>query len=393
MISDATIVIVARNAEATVARAVRSAIEQGGYPVLLVDDGSTDATVKQAKLASGGNLIVQRIKQHRTLGYARQLALESVCSDYTVLLDSDDELLPGRVERLTAAMCAENTQFAADGIELCDGASGRMLRQIPVPMFLRSQRVLARLFERNYLPGVGQVAFRTEFARRVGYDPEMHGPEDMDLVLRAVMAGAEFSLLGTCGYRMYAYPQSVSRQLENQRRMTRRFLLKHSYPDVESLYRRTGYSTRITRWGLVSMAVFREDYNRALAWLQDLEYESFPADEVLEPEGPCPFPEGWRLNFQHGTIDLFLGNSSHARELLRLAERRRVTAEGANNLGVAEYRCGEHALAKELFALAQERFPGYSDARLNLGTMPPCHITTHPLRGLPARNDYLPCKT
>jgi len=195
--------------------------------------------------------------------------------------------------------------------------------------------------------------------------------------------------LDTCGYRMYAYPQSVSRQLENQRLMTHRCLKKHAYNDVERLYFRTGYGKRVTRWGLVSMALFREEYFQARIWLEELVDEGFREDEVLEPDGPCALPEGWRLNFQQGTVELLLGNADRARELLRLAESQMGTAEGANNLGVAEHCCGESTRAKDLFRLAQERFPGYFDARLNLEGIPPCRITTHPLRGLSARNDYL----
>jgi len=111
---------------------------------------------------------------------------------------------------------------------------------------------------------------------------------------------------------------------------------------------------------------------------------------VLEPDGPDPYPEGWRLSFQHGTLHLLLGNWDAARNLPSEAERYRQTAEGANNPGIAHVKCTQPPLAAEQFRVALDRFPGYRDAGLNSCTDLPCHVTTHPpVRGesnrLPSR--------
>ena len=166
----ATIVIAARNAASTIERAVRSAILQKNCPIILVDDFSSDDTVDRAKKAGGGRLTVVRPPEHRSLGLTRQTGLDAVDTPYGVWLDSDDEFLPDRVDRLVSALTRDQGDLASDAIELFDGSSSRFLRHLTIPDFLKEHHPLARLFERNYLQGVGYLAFRTEFARGIGYD-------------------------------------------------------------------------------------------------------------------------------------------------------------------------------------------------------------------------------
>src|SRR5262249_23220187 len=151
-----------------------------------------------------------------------------------------------------------------------DGASSRFLRRLPIPAFLKGPS-LARLFERNYLQGIGYVGFRTEFARGIGYDAQLHGAEDVDFGLRAIAAGARFSLINPTGYRLYAYPSSMSRRRENQLEMYRRSLLKHDYDAVSRLFRQAGWDSRVSLWGLASMALFRGDSARALEFVSAAE--------------------------------------------------------------------------------------------------------------------------
>ena len=384
----ATIVIAARDASATIGRAVRSALLQENCPIVLIDDFSSDDTVVRAREAGGMRLEVVRPSEHRSLGLTRQTGLDAIETPFGVWLDSDDELLPGRVERLVGALDRENADLASDAIELFDGPSSRFLRHLTIPDFLRGHHPLARLFERNYLQGVGYLAFRTEFARNIGYDPEFHGAEDVDFALRSVAAGARFCLLDEPGYRLFAYPSSMSRQRENQLEMYRRCLLKHAYDSVDRLFQQAGHGERVSAWGLVSMALFRQEFEKALEFVSLAGSFVTDPDEVLEPSGPCPLPEAWRLAFFRGSAMLMLGRSQEAEPWLEQAERIQPTAEGANNLGVAKARIGKMQETRELFRRSLDLFPGYSDALANRGSESPSRITMHPLRNEPSRFEY-----
>jgi glycosyltransferase involved in cell wall biosynthesis len=388
MDAHATIVIAARNASSTIERAVQSAIIQRNCPILLVDDFSSDDTVGRARSVAGSRLRVVRPTEHRSLGVTRQAGLDAVETPFAVWLDADDEFLPGRVERLVWALRRDNADLATDDIELFDGTSPLFLKHLPIPEFLKQRQPLARLFERNYLQGVGYIGFRTEFARKIGYDPELHGAEDVDFVLRSVAAGARFAFVDEPGYRLYAYPSSMSRRRENQLDMYRRCLLKHDYSSVYRLFQEAGHDRRVSAWALVSMALFRKEFQQALYYIAVAESLITDPLEILEPYGPCPLSERWRLAFFRGTTMLALNSLNDATVWLKEAEAAQPTAEGANNLGVAMAGQGKRAEARELFLRSLERFPEYSDAQANRDSETPSRITLHPLRREPSRTDY-----
>ncbi len=384
-----TILICARDAAGTIERAVRSACAEAGCPLVLVDDHCTDDTVARARAVVGDRLRVVEAPGPGGVPVARQAGLDAVETEFAAWLDADDEWVPGRAGRLTAALRA-GADVATEAIDLHDGASGAFLRRLEVPEFIRREVTPARLFERNHLPGDTQVAFRTEVFRAAGgYDPEVYGVESFDLLLRAVAIGARFHCGNDAGYRMHAYPQSVSRNLTRQRSALATALRKHDYDTVRGLCRAAGEPERVAAWVLVSMALFREEPAAALLFLEEASPAAADPHEILERDGPWPFREGWRRAFQRGTCLLLVGGRDpEAAAELQRAEALEPTPEGANNLGVALARGGATDAARSCFAQAAARFPGYLDARLNGEAEAPGRITTHPLRRQASRSEY-----
>ena len=389
MNSQCTLLIAARNAAATIERAVRSACAEPGCPLVLIDDHCTDDTVARARAVAGGRLRVVAAPAPGGVPSARQAGLDSVDTEFAAWLDADDEWIPGRAERLLAPLQA-GADVATEAIDLHDGASGAFLRRLAVPEFVRREVTPARLFERNHLPGDTQVAFRTAVFRAAGgYDPAVYGVESFDLLLRAVASGARFHFGPEAGYRMYAYPQSVSRDLARQRAALAAALRKHDYEAVRGLCRAAGEPARVAAWVLVSMALYRGEPDAALTFLDEASPAGVDPGEILEPDGPWPFREGWRRAFLRGTCLLLLGGrDAEAAAELRRAEALEATAEGANNLGVALARGGDIAAARGCFAHAAARYSGYLDARLNSEAEAPACITTHPLRRQASRSEY-----
>lgn len=385
--SDVTVVICARNAAATIERAVRSAGRQGG-PVLVVDDGSSDGTGEIARETGVVGLRVVRPAVHNTLGHARAVGVQAVQTPWLQWLDADDELLPGRAARLSGRAKAEGWDAVWDAAVLRDGPTGAPVRVLPMPAFLQQPNAAVRLFERNHAPGPAWPLVRTAFARRVGYDPGLPTADDLDFMLRGVCAGGRFGFVAECGYRQFAYPASLSRQANQQRTWVGAVLGKHDYADVRDRYRAAGYASRVAAWGLVAMATFRQEWSAALAFL-DAACPDRTDDAVLEPEGPWPFRERWRYAFQRGTLRLLEGadDAAAARDL-ECAESLDPTPETANNLGVAWWRLGHRTDAREALCCAARRLTGYADARANVVAEEPTRITWHPLRRTPSRSDY-----
>ncbi|MFN7914076.1 MAG: glycosyltransferase family 2 protein [Vicinamibacterales bacterium] len=384
-----TIMIAARNAASTIERAVVSCAGETQSPLLLIDDHCTDDTVERARAATGGHIRVIRAPEPGGVPVARQAGLEAVDTEFASWLDADDEWVPGRISGMLAALDG-GADVAVDAFDLHDGGSGAWLRTLRAPSFLQTPRGAVRLFERNWLPGDSPVGFRVSAFREAGgYDAGVYGPESYDLLLRAIARGARFSWRNTVGYRIFAYPDSVSRHMARQRAAVATALRKHRYEAVLKLYLDAGYAPRLAMWALVSMALFRQEPAAALTCLNVASPESGDPDLVLEPEGPWPFTEGWRRAFAEGVILLMLGEQDdEARGALERAESIEPTAEGANNLGIALHRGGRLDDAREMWALAEARFPGYADARTNAEADVPSAITTHPLRRQAARTDY-----
>jgi glycosyl transferase family 2 len=388
-----TLVMTARNAAETIERALCSATLQPIHSIVLVDDHSEDDTVERARRVVSAGLTVVRPSRHETIAVARQLAIDAVTTPFGIWLDADDEWLPERVSRLTAALGDGLADFAFDGAEVVDpsgpaGASERIVA--PIPSFMHCPGAIVRQFERSYVPTIGVFGFRTDALRAVGYDRAFHGAEDYDVVLRAIAAGCRFAVVDSIGYRIHAAATSLSRQSANQRLMCRAALAKHTDEDVLALYRRAGYTDRVAQWALVSRATFMGDYPRALALVEGLASWDREDDHVLEPRGPEPWPEGWRLAFVGGTLLLLLNRLDEAIAALTHAEAVRITPEGANNLAVALRHAGRRGAGTRLLVSALERRPDYADARINLTSPDESRITTHPLRHHAARADYEP---
>lgn len=115
-LEEMTVLIPARNEAEVIQQALPSVIRQGvGLSMILIDDGSEDATVEKACQITALNL---RIIQGAPLpaGWSGKLwALEqgrqNVTTPYTLLLDADIELAPGMIKALREKMHREGIPF------------------------------------------------------------------------------------------------------------------------------------------------------------------------------------------------------------------------------------------------------------------------------------------
>lgn len=372
-----TILIPARNAASTIRRAVASADAEAGCQILLLDHGSTDGTAESARQTCD-RLEVLSVPPSLSIGAVRQTALEAIATKFGVWLDADDELIPGRCRSLVEHLERDAADLAFDEVQLYDGVGGGFLRHLAIPPFLHCSSDLVRCFERNYLPGVGVPGFRSEFARCLGYDPAMQGAEDYDFLLRAVAASARIALVRKPLYRQYAYPCSLSRNLDQQRRLCAHALSKHSPQQVERRLRDAGLKEFEQAWTMVAFHVFLEQYPAALQALDCFESTLSSCDAALR----------WRTTFQRGTLLLLLGHHQKAADWLRQAEALDPSAETCNNLGVARAFSGRKIDAACLFETALKRFPSYLDADWNRNGNEPLRVTPLPLRREPARDEY-----
>lgn len=98
-------IIAVRNSDRTVARAIDSALAQhfdGGFEVIVADDGSTDSTA--SIMESYGHRIVRLHRQWSGVAATRNAAVRVAQGKYLAFLDADDEWLPEKFSRLVPVL-------------------------------------------------------------------------------------------------------------------------------------------------------------------------------------------------------------------------------------------------------------------------------------------------
>src|SRR5690606_17474252 len=102
-----SVVMPARNAADTVARAVRSVLAQTfpDFELLVVDDGSTDETADAALAAAAGDARLRILDRGRCgLVAALNAGIDAARGRLIARLDADDEMLPRRLEAQVALL-------------------------------------------------------------------------------------------------------------------------------------------------------------------------------------------------------------------------------------------------------------------------------------------------
>lgn len=214
------VIIAAKNASGTIARAIHSALREDLVAeVVVIDDGSTDDTAATSRTADDGSgrLRVLSLKTNNGPAFARNHAIAHSSAPLIAILDADDFYLAGRFDRLLAE---NDWDFVADNIVFIDGR-GKVVEP-EVPEFEAAPRLLDL---RGFIEGNiskrgasrGEIGFLKPVMRRsfldahgLRYKEELRLGEDYDLYARALLNGARYKIVHGCGYGAVVRPDSLS---------------------------------------------------------------------------------------------------------------------------------------------------------------------------------------
>ncbi len=215
------VVIAAKDAAATIGRAVGSALRDARVSeVVVVDDGSADRTAEAALGADDGSgrLLILRLDANRGPSFARNHAIAHSRAPLIAVLDADDFFLEDRFDRLLEG---DDWDFVADNIVFIDAAAAGQ-GEPAVPDFAAEPRFpdLAAFVEGNISrrgAARGEIGFlkpvmRRAFldAHRLRYDEKLRLGEDYDLYARALLEGARYKVVHGCGYGAVVRAESLS---------------------------------------------------------------------------------------------------------------------------------------------------------------------------------------
>ena len=246
------VIIAAKNAAETIGRAVHSALaEPEVAEVVVVDDGSDDRTLAAASAADDGSgrLEVVRFESNRGPSAARNHAISISRAPLISILDADDFFFPGRFRHMLAC---KGWDFIADNIAFMEKAdlSEQPARFAPHPRRLDLKTFVLGNISRRGAPR-GELGFLKPVMRRafldahgLRYREEMRLGEDYEFYVRALIKGARYTVIESCGYGAVVRANSLSgqhrtRDLEALRDAERRILATGNVPpDAAAVMRR-----------------------------------------------------------------------------------------------------------------------------------------------------------
>ena len=117
-----TIAIASYNNAPYIERCIDSVVAQsyGNLEVLVVDDGSTDDTLKRIERYSTDKRVCIIKKENGGLSSVRQLALDKAIGEYICFIDADDYLAPTYVEYMIDKLINDKSDICVCGTQFVD---------------------------------------------------------------------------------------------------------------------------------------------------------------------------------------------------------------------------------------------------------------------------------
>jgi succinoglycan biosynthesis protein ExoO len=201
--TEATVIIAAFQAENVVEQSVASALAQTvDVEVVVADDCSSDGTAALAGRIAARDPRVRLVRLEANGGpaAARNRAMDAAAGAWIAVLDADDTMAPGRMERMIAMAREKEADVVLGNFRHVD-ASGAPIRPAPflsgpgyaVPRRWTLEGYVAGNMVTRGVPSLGYLKplFRSAFLRTHGlrYDETLRNGEDCHLVFRCLAAG------------------------------------------------------------------------------------------------------------------------------------------------------------------------------------------------------------
>lgn len=209
-----SIIIPAYNREETIKRAIDSVLCQtySDMEVIVVDDGSTDNTVKIVREYQDKRVQIICQKERGGANKARNIGIANAKGEYIAFQDSDDEWLPDKLRSQIDLMEREKFQACYCAHSLIE--SGKEAVTIP-PDYQDIDKYQVHLQEilRKYnVIGTPTLVVKHELLRRLGtqyFDEEMFRLQDYDFVIR-IDKVAEIGYVNRAQVNLYRVAGSIT---------------------------------------------------------------------------------------------------------------------------------------------------------------------------------------
>lgn len=315
-----SVIIPAFQAQDTLERAVLSVRAQtfADWELIIVDDGSTDATPDIAKKLSESD---QRIRfysqENQGPAAARNNGVSRANGEYLAFLDADDEWMPYKLDGQVAVL----SQYSEIAVVFCDSLNCNVPERTRIAYSVQHGKTLGTLEMRELAPdtllvtdanlhlaihranfiNTSTVMVRKQVFMQVGqFNPICRGTEDHDLWIRMARLYSFAYWHLVCAFR-YKSPSSVSWRSEawlgELIRFHRMYLSSpdyHDLHDISSHQLRALYRSLIRYYGRHfrprrALATFKESIDSGI----DARAAMYAITSLV---GPLPFTAGGLLS-------------------------------------------------------------------------------------------------
>jgi glycosyltransferase involved in cell wall biosynthesis len=184
------------------------------WELVLVDDGSRAAeTIAEIdRIAADPRVVLLRLARNQGIAEALNLGLRRCRADLVARMDSDDKMMPSRLERQFAYLCAHpdvtvlGTQLQAIDWEIdCLYEPTEHPEQV-TDEYIKHQRTTSEIWFLNH----PTVMFRRQAVMDLGGYPAYRVAQDLGLWLKVVNAGLKIHNLPTVELHYRLHPNQVS---------------------------------------------------------------------------------------------------------------------------------------------------------------------------------------
>jgi glycosyltransferase involved in cell wall biosynthesis len=235
-----SVIVPAYNCAPYIASSISSVLSQttSSLELIVVDDGSTDATPREIAAFDDPRLLVIRSAANHGVAHATNVGIERARGEYLAALAADDVWLPHKLERQIAQLESNRDVDASyTWIQHIDELGTRLptierndLGPDPVATLLTSTRIKLACTLLVRRSAVGRTAL---------LDPRLRTHEDWEYLLRLALAGVRFAGLREPLTLVRQRPGSLSRNGMSADHMRRALAnvarLRREYPGRISL--------------------------------------------------------------------------------------------------------------------------------------------------------------
>ncbi|MGK7951999.1 MAG: glycosyltransferase [Xenococcaceae cyanobacterium] len=200
-----SVIIPAYNGDRYISEAIDSVLAQTytHYEIIVVDDGSTDNTSQVVK--AYGDRVRYIYRENQGVASARNLGIEKAEGEYIAFLDADDFFLPEKLAKQITCFEADSALgMAISGWRLVDAGGNKISDAMPWK-YARELNLATAVLHKPARPSATVV--RRSWCKKIdGFDTSLASAEDLDFLLRLILAGCKATWLPeilTC-YRQHS---------------------------------------------------------------------------------------------------------------------------------------------------------------------------------------------